>query len=779
MSSVPVSGHVHRASLSDIVETNIRLVSARKGVLSVRRIQLESNDRCVDLQQKVCTRLRDDGVPSTPSPWDQRELVVPLNVTNIREQAQGEGWHARLVVSAFEGTLHLNKQPEQAAAAELVQRAIICELERSGQFWWLSESSRLWYTDTPVASEEDVILLPRLSISTASLGEDRLGIAFDGGHMVCTAQTVADFLRDRQSRKRFEEFRRREDGRRGTLIYDTGQPRRSKCYFNAFADDMTCETTGVIVVRGKQYKSLLEYYQRTNSQLTVFGTDKVARVSFEWGERPVLVAAKLLRLRLRLDPHLMPPRLRRLSMSPTSRQGFADSHWTTNTQKAVERIGVVTSPHLWQPNAEETIQIAPPTLLFGNGQSLKPPRAESVQEYRRYYHDREQYLRDYGVYRFNPAASREVVVVVPRAGGNWSQELQDAFIDGVRSDLEALAKQNFKIRIESADNVRDIPRLLQSRVPGNCLVVFDDRELDGAAYYLLSQELRDWTLKRVTRWRLARTFGRLRSARSHQDRIDAERSWRDMLFHTVIDMLDQMGTIPYRVQDWDYEACLAIDVSEDRRFCALSFLICRDAASYPGRDGLWRYLECWTKPDTRRETIETVQLADKIAKIPDGLHGLRIAPLKSLLVLRDGHECGEEAKAVDSALDHWKKLDILAQAASVDVVDYHKRTVKDLRMWRIANHEATNVLEGRAVLLDSHSALLCSSGAASLGKNATADPILLIGRDQSNIRRAASGVFALAQHNWLSPKKAYRDAQPVRDADHELTRRMAMEVRLR
>jgi hypothetical protein len=418
-------------------------------------------------------------------------------------------------------------------------------------------------------------------------------------------------------------------------------------------------------------------------------------------------------------------------------------------------------------------------LLFGNGQELSPPRNASLAEYRRYYHEREQFLRDHGVYRFNPAASREVVVVVPRPGGNWSQELQDAFIEGVRSDLEQIAKQTFRITVETADSARDIPRLLQLRRPGNCLVVFDDRELDGAAYYLLSKELSDWTMKRVTRWELARKFGHMRSARDHRERMDAERSWRDTLFHTVIDLLDQMGAILYRVKNWEYEACLAIDVSEDRRFCALSLLICRDPALYPGREGLWRYLECWTKPDTRRETIETVQLADKIAKVPDGLHGLRMAPLTSLLVLRDGHECGEEGRAIDQALAHWKKLDVLAQAASVDVVDYHKRTVKELRMWRIGDEGAGNVLEGRAVFLDDPVSLLCATGAATVSRNATADPILLVGRERADIRRATSGVFSLAQHNWLSPKKAYRDAQPVRDADHELTRRMAMEVRLR
>ncbi len=779
MPSVPISGHVRRTSHSEITETNIRLASAPDGVLSVQRVRLESNDRCVDLQQKVCSRLREDGIPGVPSPWDLREIVIPAGAPNVRGEAQGDGWHTRLVVTEFRGTLDLKKERELAAAGELVQRAMVCHLETNGRFWWLSESSRLWYSDEPVAADDGVILLPRLSISTCCLGKNRLGIAFDGGHMVCTENTVADFLNTRQSRERFEAFRHRGEGRRGTLIYNTGRSRRSKCYFNAYADSTTCSSTGVIVVHGRRYRSLLDYYQQNLPNLPVSAKDTVVSVSFEWGDRPVLVAAKLLRLRLRLDPDALPRGLRRLSMSPATRRTFTETNWTEPMCEAVRGTGVVTEPALWQPSAKETIQIVPPALLFGNGQKLSAPRSASLPEYRRYYQEREQFLRDHGVYRFNPAASREVVIVVPRPGGNWSLELQDAFVEGVRSDLEQIAREKFRIKVEIADNAREITRLLQSRVPGNCLIVFDDRDLDGAAYYLLSKELRDWTMKRVTRGELARKFKYMQSPRDHRDRIDAERSWRDTLFHTVIDLLDQMGTILYRIEDWDYEACLAIDVSEDRRFCALSFLICRNPALYPGREGLWRYLECWTKPDTRRETIETVQLADQIAKIPDGLHGLRIAPLRSLLVLRDGHECGDEAKAIDQGLAHWKQLDFLAQAATVDVVDYHKRTVKELRMWRMVGNAVGNVLEGRVVLLDGDAALLCPTGAASLGKTATADPIVLVGRAQSDIRRPVAGVFALAQHNWLSPKKAYRDAQPVRDADHELTRRMAMEVRLR
>jgi hypothetical protein len=97
-------------------------------------------------------------------------------------------------------------------------------------------------------------------------------------------------------------------------------------------------------------------------------------------------------------------------------------------------------------------------------------------------------------------------------------------------------------------------------------------------------------------------------------------------------------------------------------------------------------------------------------------------------------------------------------------------------MWS-ADREPANVLEGRAVYLGDNAALLCCTGAASLSPKATAEPCRLQGRKGTDIRRAAAGVFALAQHNYLSPKVAYRDAQPIRDLDRELEQRVAMEVR--
>jgi hypothetical protein len=111
----------------------------------------------------------------------------------------------------------------------------------------------------------------------------------------------------------------------------------------------------------------------------------------------------------------------------------------------------------------------------------------------------------------------------------------------------------------------------------------------------------------------------------------------------------------------------------------------------------------------------------------------------------------------------------------VDLVDVHKSSVKDIRMW-IPGNIAANVLEGRAVYLDGHASLVCCTGAATLPAGGTAEPCVLVARDGADLRRATRGFFALAQLNYTSPTKAHRYAQPLRETDAELQRRMAMDM---
>lgn len=267
-----------------------------------------------------------------------------------------------------------------------------------------------------------------------------------------------------------------------------------------------------------------------------------------------------------------------------------------------------------------------------------------------------------------------------------------------------------------------------------------------------------------------------RKARSQEERSRADSHWRDVVYHSVLDVLDQMDAVPWRIASWPYDACLAIDVAAERRYFGLSLLVCRDPQKFPGATGFTRVINSWPKADVDRETINAIHLEDRIAEIVEQLCRRRFPELQSVLVLRDGHVCAEEGSAIDRGLDRWMRTGILSQSARIDVIGYQKRTVKDLRMWS-GESESGNVLEGRTIYLGKNTALLCCTGAASLSSKATAEPCRLQSWKGSDIRRATAGVFALAQHNYLSPKVAYRDAQPIRDLDRELEQRVAMEVR--
>ena len=96
-------------------------------------------------------------------------------------------------------------------------------------------------------------------------------------------------------------------------------------------------------------------------------------------------------------------------------------------------------------------------------------------------------------------------------------------------------------------------------------------------------------------------------------------------------------------------------------------------------------------------------------------------------------------------------------------------------MWS-ADREAANVLEGRPSTWEITRPSFVAPGPPPCRPRRRLN-LAGFKRKGSDIRQAAAGVFALAQHNYLSPRVAYRDAQPIRDLDRELEQRVAMEVR--
>jgi len=306
------------------------------------------------------------------------------------------------------------------------------------------------------------------------------------------------------------------------------------------------------------------------------------------------------------------------------------------------------------------------------------------------------------------------------------------------------------------------------------VVVFDDRAADNAAYFLLAHRLTAWNLKRLTRRQVQDKWQARSRGRSSDETRKAEQRWKDMITLSVMDTLDQMGAVPWRLKSFPYDACLAIDVGEGRRYFAMSLLICREEARSPS---FLRLSRSWPKGDHQHEAINPEMLRDKVVQLLDGFPNSEFTPLQSLLVLRDGHQCSDEPRGIAQAVDRLKQKGKLVQSATVDVVDVLKKTVKNLRIWESAGSGYENLLEGRAVYLDEGTALLCWTGVATLPRSATADPCLLVMKDGANVKKAARAFFALSQLNYSSPSKAHRYAHPLRETDVLLQQRLAQDMR--
>jgi hypothetical protein len=187
---------VSGSGLLGSVETNLRLVHWNDGIIACRRVLVESADRSPDLRQKICSQLRADRIVAVPYPGRSNELLVAPPNRNVRTQAHGQGWCAKLKQDASTIRLDLQHGPDRAAAVELVQKAIVTALEHSGQYWWFSESTRYWYGYQPVATGDGIEMLPRVSFATHEVRRTDIGVAIDFGHMFQTELTLADFLQD-------------------------------------------------------------------------------------------------------------------------------------------------------------------------------------------------------------------------------------------------------------------------------------------------------------------------------------------------------------------------------------------------------------------------------------------------------------------------------------------------------------------------------------------------------------------------------------------------------
>ncbi len=760
------------------LETNIKLVSPGSDLyVPVRRMAATGQNLETDLLERACSWLRRSaGVGAVPDPEAAGVLLVASKRPVPPVELKDSDWRIQVEdLGEPHSDLYAREHPDLVAS--LIERALQSQVERRSQFWSL-QSPRIWYEPSPFKDEQDIVAYRRFELSAIPLADDGIGVVADIGTAFFSAFTVDHFFdlgldaseRSRRA-QRFKAISGRQQGQKGTLAYDNGR-NKTVCYFEDVPPGLTCATTERLVVRGREYSSLYEYYRVEYPRLDVSANDLVARVSFRGLDRPRPVAARLLRPRVMNDN--VPGRLSSFDkVLPEERRPLLQEFWTSLGERPLGPGLPGLLPEFWTPPPDRIKYFLPPAVQFGSSKSLPEPERPEVPEFRKYYRGRKPLMDAGNVFRFPPSETRTIQVAYPSGCDEAASQLGN---DLART-LGSWTNKQFNSNLVPYAVAEDAYARLKGNNEGIVLFVLDG---EPAAYYEAAFNLPGWRVKRVMDSTLKEQFRYWSHGawdrRKKRETLDAGRNrWDNFVAFNAFEVLQLLDAVPYRTDGiGPFEAQLAIDVGYDRRFFAVSLLICRDSAKFPD---FGIYTRVHPKADPKNETINPHVLKDAILD----LFGIAMRgaadPLDSLLVLRDGRLVGAECQGIEGAADVLRQDGVLSVASRLDVVEFRKSSLKNLRLWEVRGNNVSNPLEGTGVVLGPGAFLLCSTGASTLTQG-TSDPVMLIGQGpDAALHDAALSVFSAAQLNWSSPGIAQRLPLTLKRTDDELKARLAQEVR--
>jgi hypothetical protein len=688
---------------------------------------------------------------------------------------QGDNWRVTAKDSGEGLRLQFRNPDERKLLADLFQRALIEEVRRRKNLWNFN-SLNIWYEPQPFQIEDDIQAFRRFEIAVIPIDSVGLGVSVDIGTAFFTGLTVADYFLNKDSRyneERFNFLSRRQHEQKGTLLYEVDN-RHFTCYFVKFLHDVTCNSTTTIRVQNRTYSSLLDYYKQNYPELSVDPDDPVARVSFKGLIGHQLVAAN--RLYLSVMNEGIPQPLKNVDkIPPADRRNLIESFWYEMGSYPFGQGKPPVEKKFWSPEGNKIQLVNPPILKFAEEQKLNPPVEKSTEAYKEYYQHRCRLLNKKGCFHVPPAVERLIYFAVP---AKVSKEMSETLAGGITEKLATLTRKNISYEIESYSTLEDaFDRLRKKRASGMVVFVFDSE--DSATYFEIAFNLNAWRIKRITYNELRKKYAKYTKATAQQQqdgRSSKELSqWNSFVEKNTLDILQQLTCIPWSIASkLSYEAQLIIDVGKDKRYFALSLLICRDQQSDSSFliDTIVNH-----KANNKQETINPKILKEAIVALVKRAKRRRFSPLRSVLVLRDGRECKGEIDGIKSAKKELQRLSLLTADVKLDIVDFHKTSQKRIRLWQKNEHTTINVLEGTALFLNEKTVVLTNTGAATLTQG-TAMPLMLIARSEEvNMSVVAKDVFAAAQLNWSSPKVAQRLPLPLKRTDDELKNRMAQEIK--
>ena len=564
-----------------MIEVNIRIVETGTELeLLTRCAKIQTPAILAKMREKVCNEFAKLGLAAVYCSRREQILVlteVPISPLVLKEEQENS------IVEVEDGGDQIlrssSSKNDARLLAQLIERQIRIKIKHRLKLHTV-DSPRIFQENTPFKTAEGIDACRRYEVSAIPIEGVGVGISVDISTAFFTCKTVADFFRgdipddeQRHLREVFESLSQRQQGQKGTLLYDLGN-NKMKCYFGDFRSDLTCATTGRRIVNGEVYDSLLKYYEQKQPQLRIDADDSVAWVSFYniSGLQPV--AAKSLRLRVMNDA--LPKSLKQVDkIAPEDRVRLINDFWLRLGNDILGTRKLRVSRKFWQPEDNKTIKLLPPALQFNNGHALPKPQRRGYVEFQEHYRQRFRFLHKVGCLDVPIPIKTIVHFAVP---AKVSEEMRGTLIKDLIDNLSRLTKKPILSEIVLYEDLDDVFSRFNLHYTNSGIVVFVFEDDAPESYYKVDYKLSDWRVKRITFRELTNKFSKLMSTSNNGngELSKAERNWRSFMDMISLDVIQQMDCVPWGFKDDPpYDAHLVIDVGRDERHFALSLLTFR------------------------------------------------------------------------------------------------------------------------------------------------------------------------------------------------------------
>ena len=689
-------------------------------------------------------------------------------------------------VDKWEYTFKLTNNPIKIEIKNPKQRNLIEEfylrkarsiLNKDKSLWvYKGNSARQFYEDAPFDSSGEINGYRRYDLSAKYIDNTGLAINVEVKTAFFTKFPVEYYyLNNLQEKfaKLSERYRELEYLKyKGTLLFK-GPNYFTKCYFIEYCNDLTLGTTPSFSIKGDKFQNSYDYYQRLYPKYDITPDDKVALVSFPFGNNSQenYVPAKKIFLRV-MNSALEGDLSKEDKISPEERKILITKFWNKLGNKPFGDNYAGLEDNFYHPSIKNSGRIELPTLIFGNKIKLKPSQITTQREYKLHYQNVLKYLQKNGCYFVPKVMDRNLHFVFPKS---VSDPAKERFINDLTQAISNITKYDIEPIVNPCDNATSACLDLKSNgQPGIVAFVFEN--YDNATYYNISYELNDWKIKRITSKELNKKFNRMEweknQARDGNNKLREKSKWDSFIELIAFGIIQELGCIPYLFEEkLNYGMHLIIDVSERFQFFGIGLMCYSDKMPYPVIDSI-------IKQKRKRNDIVETPLLEKYFKeiLIRNSEIIKDYNITKALCLRDGQEFGSEYESLNKVITELKGK-ALPDTFSLDFVEYHKSTANEIRIWESLKEGVTeNVLEGTYVKLDNKTFLIATTGSGTLGQG-TARPILIHSKyDNVNLDKVAFDVFMYSQLNYNSPSKAQRLTLLAKIIDDSLLEKKAQYV---